>query len=318
MTDSSDGADAGSSDSQLALDTADEQVSRSDVVDLLSAWRWPIFALLVLGGVLFVAGMSVGGYEIPTLPPVVRQFLKGVLLVVGPAYLLAKYTIVAWYVRDLRERVLVLDNRAGVGAVDLAIPSDLWESRRHEQERPAIEPSVGNIDYIVRSLDYLEDRDQIVVEGCNPELADPVSMSVVDHQIERIYQTLLPAQEELKSLQATMKARMSEAQALNLNAIAGAFYSETTVDAEPIRERIEQDDREQVTRAQSTGVDSLGLDASADVQDDRDAPDRAGAPTAEDVAREIGPEVADVLEDDRDDEPEPQPPVVADGGEDDE
>jgi len=293
---------------QASSETPSRQDIQDRVVYLLAEYKVLVSIALVAG---FLA-LASGWWRFPALPPKLVLAAKWFAVGIVPAAVIAKKTVVAWFVPDNRYRVLVLDPEHGVAARDVAVPRRLWTTRRHEKGRPAITPSRGNIDAVVRQFDYLDERDQVVVEGCNPDVANPVDVTVTDRRISRIYDSLLDAKEDLRDLRATLDARVQEIQGANLNAVMASIEKQLAVNPEDARDMVREDSSTDVSRPLSTdGRDHDRDDDERDVQDasdDGSAPDR-DATDAERVVDEVAENPEDVLGDDS------QLPARADGGE---
>lgn len=307
MVDASSGADpdgdAGPTDqdrlgiSQASGETPSYQDSRDRLTFLLAEYKY-IISLAAAAGLLVLAS---GFWKFPTLPPVVTLVAKWFAVGILPATLIAKKTVVAWFVPDNRYRVLVLDPEQGVEARDVAVPRRLWSTRRHKRGRPAITPSRGNLDAVVRTFQYHEGDEQVIVEGCNPDLANPIDVTTTDNRISKIYDVLLDKAEQLRDLRATMDSRALEIQDANLNAVMAAFEHSLSVNPEDSRDLIRDDSTDDVERPLSTEA------RDRDRRDDQD--ERSDV---EQVVDEVARDSADLGETTSD------LPARADGGETDE
>lgn len=294
------------------------QDSKDRVTYLLAEYKY----ILSIAGLAGFTVLASGFASIPSLPPKVTLVLKWFAVGIVPAVVIAKRTIVEWFVPDNRHRVLVLNPESGVEARDVAVPRRLWTTREHTDGRPALIPSRGNIDAVVRTFDYVESEDKIVVEGVNREIANPVDATVVDGRISQIYDSLLDAREELRDLRATMDARIQQIQEANLNSLMAAWQESIAVNPEDARDMVREPSNSDPSRPLSAdALDDDRRDLDRDDDDDDDDHDGNGRVdelledddrVGDEVDRiEVGldDEIADVIEDDN-------LPVATDGGDD--
>lgn len=204
---------------------------------LLKAYRLPITALLAVVGVI----IWMDGAPQIQIPGWVRPLALGVVYGAVPAYVVGVW-IVSKFFPDPREEVLELnlnDEGGAITAKSWFVPSDIWASRQRG-ERPALKPDVGAT-AVVTELENLDDVNKISVEGCNKEIADPVSIVSRQGRLEQIENTLIPKAEEKDKLEATVRTRALDIQSDNIHALLAAVESGTQMDPTAVSKAFEDD-----------------------------------------------------------------------------
>jgi hypothetical protein len=190
---------------------------------LLVKYRAALVLAAAAATVLFVTGR----FNVPELPPQVGLALQGFALGIVPATLLGKILVVDRYMSSDELRVAVVDPRDG-GVVDAwNVPPQLWEDRRRG-ESPAMKLNGTGADWAVTELEYLDDVDELAVEGVNPELADPISIIARDGKLDEIYTELLDTARRYTRLKATAQSKAQQIEKANANALLAAHEYSTS------------------------------------------------------------------------------------------
>lgn len=186
----------------------------------------------------------------------------GVLYGLLPAYVVG-LIVVAKLFPDNRREIVELDLQdeedGSITAQSWFVPEALWRDR-DRGDRSEIMVDKG-AEAIVTDLDHMQDIDKISVEGCNDELADPISMIARDGQLEEIYQNLIDKAEQLDKLEATLRSKALDIQRQNVHAILAAVEQGTQMDPGAVESTVEDLDLR---------VDSDPADLSDDHDQDQD------------------------------------------------
>ena len=206
--------------------------SKADrVIYLLDRFRIPIVVLLGLGGILIVTG---------GIPRWIEVLLLGVVYGAVPAYAVGRY-LVSKLVPDTRREVIELDlvagEKSGIKARSWQVPAEVWEER-DQGDRPVLKPDEG-AEAVVSRFEHLDDVGKISVEGCNEELANPVSIVARDSKLEEIEENLIEKAEERDRLEATVRSKALDIQQNNVHALLGAVEQGTQMDPAAVEDAIE-------------------------------------------------------------------------------
>lgn len=184
---------------------------------LLAQYRLPItLALIAVGGLLLS-----GSFGLPRLPEPVQLGLQGFAIGAVPAAVLGRIVIKKFFA-DPRKLVLVLDPRRGVFSDVWRVPPRLWDAR-DEGEFPPVDVSRGPVDHVVTRLAYVEEEDQLVVEGCNPEIANPVDLLATEGKLDVLFTDAQDAMAELSRIKGTWKVLATEHEAELITSLAEAY-----------------------------------------------------------------------------------------------
>lgn len=178
-------------------------------------------------------GLSVGA------PSIVVTALLGIGYGVIPSYLVGRF-IVSKTFPDTRQLVIELnlsDSTDSITARAWRIPSDVWTDRVRG-DRPAILPEQGAY-AIVSELETMPDLDQIRVEGCNEELANPVSLVARDQKLKEIEENLIDKGEQLDKLEASFRSKTLEIQRENVHSLLAAVETGTQMDPGAVERAME-------------------------------------------------------------------------------
>lgn len=193
--------------------------------------------------------VATGRLGIPELPAWWAIVLEGVVVGAIPAAIVAKVLIIDPWIPDPRYDVLVLEGDNGLLPRSKATPRNTWE-RRHDGEFPVWEPPEGHeldgvFDYVVTRFEYLEDVDELVVEGVNPEIANPLDILVTNERLEEVYEDLLHEKADYQRYKARERSRRMEYDKQHVNALMAAL--EHGLEFEPgTIESIQRGDEEHV------------------------------------------------------------------------
>ncbi len=230
-------------------------LSRDDVVDsvpprfestadrltyLLAEYKYGLY----LGGFALVVLVASGRLGLPELPPWWSTVLEGVVIGAIPASVLAKYAIVDPWIPDPRHDVLVIEGEDGLEPSAEKVPRNTWE-RRHDGEFAPWQPPAGPFDYVVTRFEYLDDVDELVVEGVNPEIVNPLSIVARDGKLEEIFSDLQYKAAEFDRYKARERTRRIEYDREHVNALVAAV--EHGLEFEPgTMEAIQEDDEQRL------------------------------------------------------------------------
>lgn len=233
------------------------QLSRDDVVDrvpprfesqadrlvyLLAEYKYGAY----LAGISFVVLVASGRLGLPALPPWWETVLEGVMIGAIPAALLAKVAIIDPWIPDPRHDVLVLEGENGLLPEAKKVPKNLWERRRSGDFR-AWSPPGDHFDFVVTRFEYLEDVGELVVEGCNPEIVQPLSIAARDGMLEEIFGDLQYRAAELDRYKSRERSRRIEYDRKHVNALMAAV--EHGLEFEPgTLEAIQEEDEDDLER----------------------------------------------------------------------
>lgn len=243
------------------------EFSRDDVVDrvpprfeghadraayLLAEYKIPI----TIAAIAYLVLVATGRMGIPSLPPWTNFVLEAVAIGAIPAAIVGKVMIVDPWIPDPRHDVLVIAGEDGLLPQAKAVPRNTWE-RRHDGDFPVWEPPEGHdldglFDYVVTRFEYLEDVDELVVEGVNPEIANPMDILTRDERLEEIYNDLLYEKAEYDRYKARERTRRIEYDERMVNALMAAV--EHRLEFEPgTMEALQEDDQEALEEIEQTG-----------------------------------------------------------------
>jgi len=223
---------------------------------LLAEYKYGIY-LAVGAAVVLVASGRLG---LPQLPEWWSTIVKGVALGAIPAAAVGKYAIVDPWIPDPRYDVLVLESDDGLAPFAEKTPRNLWE-RRHKGEFSAWSPPAGPFDFVVTRFEYLEDVDELVVEGVNEEIVNPLSIVARNGMLEEVFEDLQYKAAELDQYKARERSRRLEYDREHINSLMAAIEHGLEFDPGTMEAIVDDVD----------DVDQEEIDA-----DDRDA-DRADA-----------------------------------------
>jgi hypothetical protein len=202
-----------------------ETRSRIDyVVDLLAEYKIGVYLTIISVTVL----VATGRWSIPSLAPWQERVLTGFSLLILPSIILGKKAIVEKFIPDTRYKVLEIDPDRNMAIRGVKLGRRLWETRE-TGEYPAFAPPAGNIDFVVTSLTYHpSDEDgpegaYLDVEGCNPEIANPVNLLALEGKLDDVYNELLIESKKLTQTEATLESKALEIDKLNVNAMMEAI-----------------------------------------------------------------------------------------------
>lgn len=263
------------------LSVREQDVGRVEQVrDLVVAWQIPISLMIVSAAVL----VGTGRWSIPEAPDWLAQMLKVLILGIIPATVAGKTLIVDKFIPDPRATVLVVDPESGYPLDWWRVPGGIWE-QRERGEYPEMEPPAGFFDYVVTALDWDDEQETLSVEGCNPEIASPVSVLARDGMLSELYRDLQHDRAELAELRATVESRALRIDRQNVNDLMEAV--------------------EHGTRFKGSAWDEIQTEQwSEDLRPDADQRERAdqdGEPE-----RDQGPTLNDLLSAAQGDSPSPQ------------
>lgn len=193
---------------------------------LLKEYKAGVY-LAVAAGVALVLSGRLG---LPTVPPLVVDWLYVLIIGIIPSMLVAKTTVIKWFVPDPRVRVLVLEYDRDDAILNTAakkVPRDLWNERKHSHGMPVLEPD-GAVDAIVTQYEYDAALEQITVRGANPELVDPVDLLATQGRLESLFNEMLEQSREYEHLKATLSLRQQEMEQRITNALVAAVEQGTT------------------------------------------------------------------------------------------
>lgn len=192
----------------------------------------PIPAALVAIVVGYL-GLSVGA------PSIVVTALLGIGYGAIPSYLVGR-AVVSKTFPDTRQLVLELnlsDESDSITAMAWRIPSDVWTDRVRG-DRPALYPESGAY-AIVSELETMPELGQIRVEGCNEELANPVSLVARDQKLKEIESNLIEKGEQLDKLEASFRSKVLEIQRENVHSLLAAVETGTQMDPGAVERAVE-------------------------------------------------------------------------------
>lgn len=171
---------------------------------LLDSYKTPLTVTVLSVVILFASG-KIG---LPEISPFWRVALIGVAAGSIPSAVVGKILVVDPFIDKPSVNVAELDvEDKGVDVQE--IPKPLWNDRQ-EGERSPWSPEVGNIDYVVSDMEFLEDLNKLSVEGVNRELVDPIDLIVRDEKIDEIHQDLLSRVAEAERYKARERTRQLE------------------------------------------------------------------------------------------------------------
>jgi len=191
----------------------EQDVSRAQKArETVSAWQIPISLIIISTAIL----IGTGRWSIPELPEWMAEALKVVILGIIPATLVGKILIVDKFMPDPRPKVLHVDPLSGFFLDWWRVPEGVWE-QRERGEYPALDVPAGFFDYVVTEFQWDDDDETLRVEGCNPEIADPVSIMARDGALKEVYRSLQHDRAELLQLRATVESRALDIDQQNVN-----------------------------------------------------------------------------------------------------
>lgn len=242
-------------------------LSKDDVVDrvpprfeghadraayLLAEYKYGVY-LAVISTVILVATGRMG---LPQLPEWWHTVLEGVAIGALPAAIVAKVAIIDPWVPDPRYDVLVIEGENGLLPQSKKVPRNTWE-RRHDGEFDPWEPPAGPYDFVVTRFEYLEDVDELVVEGCNPEIVNPLSIISRNGMLEEIFEELQYTAAEYQRYKARERSRRIEYDEKHINALFAAI--EHNLEFEPgTIEAIQQNDEERLEEIEDGTDETIG------------------------------------------------------------
>lgn len=224
---------------------------------LLAEYKYGVY-LTVAALTVLVASGRLG---LPALPAWWSTVLEGVALAAIPASVVAKYAIVDPWIPDPRLDVLILKDDEGLSPHSQKVPRPTWE-RRNKGEFSAWNPPTGPYDAVVTRFEYLEDVDELVVEGVNPEIANPINILAKNGMLEEVYQDLQYQAAELDRLKARERSRRIEYDSQHVNALMGAVEHGLEFDPGTMEAILEDDDE-----PGEIGADEREADRTDDVED---------------------------------------------------
>lgn len=229
---------------------------------LLAEYKIPI----VIAVLAYLALVATGRMSVPGLPPWTSFVLEAIAVGSIPAAIVSKVVIVDPWIPDPRYDVLVIEDENGLAPRPKATPRNTWE-RRHDGEFQPWEPPVGPFDYVVTRYEYLEDVDELVVEGVNPEIANPLSIIARNGMLEEIYDDLQYTAAEFERYKQRERTRRRQYDKQHVNALVAAF--EHALEFNPgTLEAIQKDDQEFLEDLEQENDETLDQERS-DEQEDR-------------------------------------------------
>lgn len=194
------------------------------VTFLLAEYRTAVYVAIAAGAL----AVFTGRLGIPAVPSVVGLGLRIIAVGIVPATAGA-YLVVDRYVPDPRQNILILnptDDGYTVGTAK--VPSDLWDAREHEDNKPVMRPA-GPFDAIVTRLEFDSELGRLTVEGANPEVADPVEVIAKNGKLNETFGELEAAAADLERIKATATTRERRVEKKIINAVIGAVETGSSI-----------------------------------------------------------------------------------------
>jgi len=200
------------------IKVSEEQISRVErLSSLIKDWQIPV-ALIVICVTILIA---TGRWSIPQIPEWLQQALTVLAVGIIPATLAGKVAVVDRYLPDPRMDVLEVDPENGMEITPWKVPSGLWD-HRDRGRYPEFAPPAGPFDQVVTEISYDSEEESLSVEGCNPEIAEPVSIIARNGLLKEIYGSLQDDRAALSELQATLEAKALRIDQQNVNDLISA------------------------------------------------------------------------------------------------
>lgn len=191
------------------------------LVYLLAQYRTGIYVAVAL----VVVGYALGYAPTVDIPERLQTALIGVGIGILPAVAVG-FAVVDRLVDDPRVEVAHLDLDTPAWK-DLHIPRDMWEEKRIIGSAPW--EQIEGKDAIISGYDYDEATDTLEVRGVNPEIADPLSITVRNKRLEMTMKDLVDSKRKLNAVEATEGIRKSEMEKQIMQEIMKSFEEQTSI-----------------------------------------------------------------------------------------
>lgn len=216
---------------------AGEGASTADRL-LYLAVNFRLVVYLALIGPVLLLVTEVGPAVVPELPRWLKIDLLIFSLGVIPAFVAGKVLVADRFIPDPRLHVAEF-SLSPLGVYVHKVSRERWNTR-DTGEQPALRLQTGAVDWVVTELEELDDG--LRVEGCNPELADPISVAARDGMLRKTFGDLVERVEQLQRRDATAEARVVGAEQEHVMALLRAFEDGAAFDPEGFREAWSADD----------------------------------------------------------------------------
>lgn len=254
--------------------------NKDRVVYLIVEFKW-----LIVGGLLSISGLIMYYFpreELPTIPIWVAAVAWAYLLLGPPSYV-AGSSIAKW----LRKRnwVKVMEcNAVEDTAEPYLVPPEVWEDREVEgDDKPYMLPSGV---WVVRSFEYLDDLEQLRVEGVWLSNATDMEIWTVHRRLEQMFGWLEGRAKKAAEYRAVGSVMGLDIQAALVNEITELVERGTLSDEGAVQDAID--------RAMNEFMDDVEPPSLADLDDVEpaveveDAPDLELAPDADPLMNDGG------------------------------
>jgi hypothetical protein len=205
----------------------------SGAVDRLSTWssnnqELSLGLLVALGAGIYLFG----------IPGWVSTIALGLFYGIVPSVLVGGYIVKRFFPDDRHEIIELNPSNESdqTEAKSWLVPRDVWDNRK--QGERSCYADIQGAEAIVSELEPMEDINRIRVEGCNEELADPVSTITRDGKLDKIYGDLIERAEERDKIVATVRADALEMQRSITHDIMAAVESGTAMEPGSIEESL--------------------------------------------------------------------------------
>lgn len=173
---------------------------RDRIAYLLAQYKIPI-SIIVFSGLLWAIWARPGT---PDPPPWAINVLASWMLLAMPAFMVGQ-KIVDWlYSPDLVRVAWVLPGHETIYRCIL-IPPGIWDDKEIEGASP-MPVDEGWPDYIITDYEWLEDVEELRVQGCDPSMLDPGEAVAYHEQVEQYYGNYLG----IRNSYAKLYARVAE------------------------------------------------------------------------------------------------------------